>query len=106
MVLREGQRIVVGAGGIEPAIDIAGEGADRGALLGLGEALEALMVQRREIGRDMHQIGKPCRPKLRRGAGEATGVGREPGLRGDLGKRRISIERLGRREKDQHMRPR
>ena len=49
--------VVVGAGGIEPAIDITGEGADRGALFGPAEALEALVIEVGQRGRDMHQVG-------------------------------------------------
>ena len=102
MVLREGQRVVVGAGGVEAAIDVAGEGADRGTLVGLGEALEALVVERREVVGDVHQLAQPGGPELRRGAGEAAGVGGEARLGRDLVERRVEIERLGGGEQDQH----
>jgi hypothetical protein len=106
MVLREGERVGVGAGGVEAAIDVAGEGADRGALLGLAEGLEALVVELRQRLRNMHQFAKPLGAKLRRRARDAARLGGEARLARRVLERRGEIERLGGGEEDQHAAPR
>ena len=105
MVLREGERVGVGAGGVEAAIDVAGEGADRGALLGPGEGLEALVI---EIGEACPKCASarrdwpgPAWPRRGRGgwrrsrsaawsARRRTGVSKSSVLAGE---RRISMAR-------------
>ena len=79
MVLREGDRLGVGAARVEPAIDVAREGADRGALFGASETLEPVVVKRGQRGRDMHQFDQAI-------GADAGGGARDPSrLGGKLG---------------------
>ena len=66
MILREGDRLGLGADRVESAIDVAGEGADRRARLGAGETLETLVIEVGQRGRNVHQLGQPIGPNLRR----------------------------------------
>ena len=64
MILREGDRLGLGADRVKPAINVAGESADCGAWLGAGEAFEALVIELGQSGRDMHQLGQAFRTDL------------------------------------------
>ena len=102
MVLGEGDRVGVGAGGVEPAVDVAGKSADRRPLLGPGKTLEPLMVERGEGPGDVHQPGQPIRPELGGGTRDPARIGSEAWPGRCVGVRRLEVEGLGGGQEDQH----
>jgi hypothetical protein len=102
VALRVVKRFGVRRGGVEAAVDIAGEHPDGGPLGSLRELLEALMIGGGERVRDVHDLAQTLRAKAGGGTGEPLGFGSKEGSGRRFVERGLEVERLGRRNEDQH----
>ena len=103
MILREGDGRFVQSARLQPQIDIAVEGVERGALGRFGEAGVAIGVELSELVRNAHQLGKLLGGEFCGGGGERfrfLGEARAGGFA--AGQRTDIVERFGGGEQGDH----